>query len=253
MTDPFSIVERHHSGGAHTSRTITLPDLRVLFAEVPADAGFDEYRSAVVDENVLGKATLTGRQRSLRYLKELYGLDPGLPSFKALRGLWDLDRPGQPLLAMLSALSRDPGLRATADVVVAAQPGTRVSSDDLEKAVRTEFPDSYSSAVANKIGRNAASSWTQSGHLLGRSNKMRTKALATPGATAFALVLGHLTGTRGNGLFETLYATVLDRTTPELHALAGEASARGWIEYKKFGEVVEVGFKRLLPDAGFKK
>ncbi|MBA2725891.1 MAG: hypothetical protein H0U53_07875 [Actinobacteria bacterium] len=225
-----------------------LPDLRVLLAEVEADAGFDDYRTAVLDENVLGKRSLTSRQRSLRYLRELYSLDLSQLTFRPLRDLWAIDPAGQPLLAILSAVSRDSTLRATAEVVLPAQAGTHIASHDLEKAVEAAFPGAYSQSVANKIGRNTASSWTQSGHLDGRSYKTRTKAVATPGSAAYALMLAHLTGTRGHGLFESVLARTLDATSAELHALAGAASARGWIEYKRFGDVIEVGFRWLLRD-----
>jgi hypothetical protein len=76
------------SGGTHTSRTIQLPGLRALLAAVPAvpaDADATAYKEAVVAQNVLGKKTLNSRQRSYRYLRELYGLDPGILLFRALR------------------------------------------------------------------------------------------------------------------------------------------------------------------------
>lgn len=242
------IVAGDQSGGTHTSRTIMLADLQALLAAVPADAPHEDYRSAVINDNVVGKGSLSGRQRTFRYLRELYLLDPGQLLFRAMRDLWDLDSAGQPLLAMLSALARDPALRATSGAVLPVGAGTTVTSHDLEEAVQQHFGHSYSDSIANKIGRNAGSSWTQSGHLEGRSNKRRTKALATPGSTAFALLFGHLSGQRGQGLFATLWARTLDANSAELNGLAGAASARGWLEYKRFGEVVEVGFKWLLRD-----
>lgn len=224
-----------------------LADLKTLLALVPADASTGTYRSAVVDDNVLGKRSQSGRDRSFRYLRELYLLDKGQVLFRALRELWDLDPAGQPLIAMLSALARDSALRATSDAVLPLKVGEAVESKDLEASVQARFGNSYSPSVANKIGRNAASSWTQAGHLEGRSRKTRVRANHTPGATAFALLLGHLDGKRGTELFSTLWARTLDASPTELRRLAAAASARGWIEYKASGDVVEVGFRRLLP------
>jgi hypothetical protein len=242
------IVSGEESGGTHTSRTIMLEDLRSLLRSVPADARFSEYAEAVIDENVLSKSTNQSRRRSLRYLRELYLLDKNELPFRALRDLWELDPAGQPLIAMLSALARDPALRSTADTVLRTQIGGSVASADLEQAVQKQFHHSYSQPIANKIGRNTGSSWTQSGHLQGRAKKVRVKAVATPGSVTYALLLGRLSGQRGMGLFKTLWCRALDASSAELHGLAGAASARGWIEYKRFGEVVEVGFRWLGRD-----
>lgn len=249
-TEFQDIVSGSESGGTHTSRTIMLSDLRALLSSVPADSSLDDYTAAVLEENVLGKTSLNSRKRSLRYLKELFLLDPDRLLFRSLRDVWELESEGQPLIAMLSALARDPTLRATASVILPAPRGQLITSHHLEEAVQARFDDSYSDPVANKIGRNAASSWTQSGHLEGRSNKKRKMALATPASTAYALLLGHLEGERGLGLFSTVWAKALDATDSEIGDLASAAATRSWIEYKRFGDVIEVGFKWLLRSDG---
>ncbi|MBX7133241.1 MAG: hypothetical protein K1X67_11245, partial [Fimbriimonadaceae bacterium] len=43
------------------SHTIGIPHLIELLRIVPADADHERYREAVVEENVLGRPTLTGR------------------------------------------------------------------------------------------------------------------------------------------------------------------------------------------------
>src|SRR5450759_1160611 len=148
------MVSDHASGGAHTSRTIQLPGLRVLLAAVPADAESAQYKDAVIEQNVLGKKTLNSRQRSYRYLRELYALDPGILLFRALRDLWDADIEAQPLLAILCALARDPSLRATATAVLPEALGKPVTALDLQEALMNRYQGNYSAAVANKVGRN---------------------------------------------------------------------------------------------------
>ena len=59
----------HESGGTHTSRTIQLEELRSLLAAVPQDAAPEDYRDAIIEQNVLGKKTLNSRQRTHRYLR----------------------------------------------------------------------------------------------------------------------------------------------------------------------------------------
>lgn len=166
---------------------------------LPPNPAPEELASAVIDRNVLGERSENTRARSLRYLRELYVLDPRSVLFRGLRDLWDLDEAAQPLLALTCALARDPLLRATADAVLEAPPGTSVASTMLADGVADRYAGTYSDPVRSQVGRNAASSWTQSGHLVGRSPKVRSRAVCRPAAVAYALLLGHLEDARGLG------------------------------------------------------
>lgn len=234
------------SGGTHTSRTIMLAELVDLLAATPPSATTADLKTAVIDDNVVGKGTMSGRQRTYRYLRELYALDPQLLVFRALRDLWDLELEARPLLAMLAALARDPLLRATASRVLGASPGASITSADLAVAVQEAYPDAYNNAIAAKIGRNAASSWTQSGHLQGHRNKIRARVECRAPAVAFALLIGHSEGRRGDMTFETLWCRVLDCGKDVLMEQALRASQRGLLEFKQGGGVTEVGFRMLL-------
>ena len=232
--------------GAHGSRTLMLPELRRLLDLVPAAAPADAYRAAVIEDNALLKGTVGTRKETYRRLRELYALDPNVAIFRALRALWDADLAGQPMLALLAALARDPSLRATAEPVLATPPPEPVNGASLSDAIRAEWPARYGPRSLINLGRNTASTWTQSGHLRGRSNKLRSVAVATPVSAAFALFLGHLCGHRGDALLTTLWARALDAPANDVRALAFEASRQGWLEYRAAGGVTEVGFQHLL-------
>ena len=94
--------------GTQTSRTIMLAEIGELLEAVPASAGREAYGAAIVDENVLGKQTLSTRRLTKQRLSELYGLDPRFPIFRVFRRLWPIDAAGRPLLAMLVALDVPP-------------------------------------------------------------------------------------------------------------------------------------------------
>ena len=85
--------------GPHTSKTLMLQELEALLAAVPADAPAKAYRAAIVEENLLGKRTLTSRKETASRLKALHGLDPNKPLFRVLRQLWAIDPVAQPQLA----------------------------------------------------------------------------------------------------------------------------------------------------------
>jgi hypothetical protein len=229
-----------------------LSELRQLLLACSADADLETYRSAAVQENALSKRSVPARERSFRYLRELYSLDLRQDSFAALRKLWDVDAEAQPLIALLAAIDRDPSLRATAKPIIASRPGERVNSHDLRTAVQAVYPDSYSAGTSSKIGRNALSSWTQSGHLAAvtRTERTRRQATCRPTAVAFALFLGHRAGSAGQALFDTLYAQLLDISTPAARDQAFEAAQRGWIDYREVGGIVDVGFTALPAGTG---
>ncbi|MCW5859400.1 MAG: hypothetical protein KIS63_13970, partial [Caldilineales bacterium] len=184
-------------GGAHTSRTMMLSELRLLLAACPPSATYQQYRTAILAQNVLLKRTEATRRESLRRLRELYGLIPCLLVFRGLRDLWGEAPAEQPLLALLAALARDPLLRATANTIQATPHGAAVTAAMFAETVAAQFPGRMNAMTHASISRHAAASWTQAGHLQGRSHKTRRHPLCGPAAVAYALLLGHLCGARG--------------------------------------------------------
>lgn len=242
------IVSGDISGGPNTSHTIVVKALTRLLDAVPAHAPPSAYEHAVVEANVLGKATDGSRRRTYRYLRELYLLRSNSLLFRALRDLWPVDIAARPMLAGLCALARDAAFRASSTAITGTSTGDTLTSADLADAVGKQFPDSYRAATLSKIGRNVYSSWEQTGHLAdaGRATRVRTAAPCRPANVAYALLLGHVQGTRGHALFDTLWARVLDRPPSHLIDLAAAASRQGMLELRRAGGIVEVGFRELL-------
>ena len=118
----------------------------------------------------------------------------------------------------------------------------------VHDAIRAAVGGRLNDATLDKVVRNAASSWTQSGHLDGRSRKRRLTATPTPGAVAFALLLGYLLGVRGQGLFETLFARLLDREANDLSFMAMDAKRLGLLDIKSGGGMLVVSFDGILTD-----
>jgi hypothetical protein len=81
-----------------------LAELRLLLAV--KSVGFEEYRAAILDDNVLLKKTVATRRESLRRLRELYALNPNILVFRALRDLWDDDSQLAHLSSDLAAFAR---------------------------------------------------------------------------------------------------------------------------------------------------
>ena len=230
------------AGGTHISRTMMLQEIGMLLRASAPETSAVAYANAVVVGNVLGKATESTRKKSLRHLRELYGLAPELPIFRVFRQFRDVDVAAEPLLALLCAWTRDPLLRATTPPVFSAAPGEPVSSFALADAVADGFPDRYSLLNQRKIGRNAAATWTQSGHLHGHTKKVRARVDARPAAVAFALWLGSVAGFAGEALLTSPWCRLLDLTAEQARNRAGEAHRHGLLNLRAAGSVVEITF-----------
>lgn len=233
--------------GVHNTRTAMMEDLAVLLRELPSDASKQDYRAAIIDDNTLGKRTASTRKYNAQRLAELYALDPDVTLFRILRHYWEVsDEAGRPLMAMLCALARDPILRMTAQPVLALKSGERFEKKLLEEAIATSAPGRFSETSLAKIARMTGSSWTQSGHLEGRYNKVRARPVATPAAVAYALLLGFLGGRRGGQVFDTFWTEVVDASPERLHELAQEASRRGLLTYRNAGGIIDISFDAVL-------
>lgn len=233
--------------GTHTSRTIMLADLAALFDTVPPEAAAAEIAAIVKQGNCLGKATAATRRLTHQRLTELYGLDPRVPVYRVLRRLWPLDPAARPLLAVAVAIARDPLLAASAPAVVLLPAGIEFTRGPMREAIRTAAGDRLSDAILDKVVRNAASTWTQSGHLAGRTIKARRRVVATPAAAALSLYLGHAAGFRGQQLFASGWTKLLDADAATLRHLALEAKRAGLIDVRVSGSVIDTSFDRLDP------
>ena len=232
--------------GTHTSRTIMLDELRAVFASCRPDATRDDYLSAIREDNCLGKRTAATRKLSSQRLSELYALDPEVPLFRVMRRCWYADRDGQAVLSLLLALARDPLLRTTAPAVLRMRAGEELARQQMTDALNRAVGSRLSESTLDKVVRNAASSWTQSGHLKGRGRKVRQNVTPTAATTAYVLLLGYLAGKRGAALFESLWAQVLDAPAGELMHLAMDARRLGFLDMSQSGGVIDVSFSRLL-------
>lgn len=234
-------------GGAHSSRTLMLEDMQMLLAKVnQPEALKDDYQYAIMEDNCLVKRTVKTRMLTFRHLVDLYSLDNSVILYRTLLFFWRRDPEGQSLLALLCAYSRDSILRSSAAFILKFNEGERISRDSLEELIDNIEPGRFSKATLRSTAQNINSTFTKSGHLHGRNIKIRNRAKPTAGSVSYALFLGYLTGIRGESLFRTEYMQLLDSTFERAIELAEEASRKGWLVFKRVGNIMEVLFPNLL-------
>lgn len=239
----------YERGGAHLARTIMFEELQGVLRQITDfSASKEEYRQAIVDENCLGKRSGRTRLLSYRHLVDLYSLDTGTTLFRNLLHFWQRDPSSRTSLAFLCAYARDPLLRNATPFIFDHPIGASVKRQDLEQFIDSLEPDRFSAATLKSLAQNINSTWTQVGFLTGRVRKIRSQPPVTPGATAYALLLAYLKGLRGMALFESEYVNLLDCPLEAALDSAAETSRRGWIVFKRVGNVVEVLFPNLLTD-----
>jgi hypothetical protein len=224
-----------------------LAELGAVLDAAPEAGKRSDYAAAIVEGNCLSKATVATRRLSNQRLGELYGLDRDVPLFRVLRRIWSFDPDSRPLLALLAAIARDPLLAATCTTVIRLPPSAELQREPMKAALRASVEDRLNESVLEKVCRNAASSWTQSGHLEGRTFKKRRLVGATPAAVAFALYLAYVAGYRGADVFSSGWLQVLDCDPGKARQLALEAKRIGLIDLRMAGDVVELNVARLDP------
>ena len=220
---------RFHVGGVHTSRTLMSAELTELLRAIPIDAVAADYEHAIVNENVLGKSTISNRKKTHKRMGELFGLDLRVPLFVVLRRLWELDPVGRPRLALLCGLARDPILRATAAHILPMPMGTELVRTEYSASIREFVETRLNDGVLDQVARNSGASWTQSGHLDGRNRKIRQPVPASFGPVALALWLGSLEGRVADELLVSFWMRIFDAPRSSIIEAALRAKQNGLI------------------------
>jgi hypothetical protein len=222
-----------------------LADLQSVLATTSRDSTRETYVHAITHDNCLAKLTSATRQLGLQRLSELYGLDPQVPIFRVMRRLWDLDTIGRAQLALLCALARDPLLCATAEPILSIPQEGTFARESVRRALQEVTGGRLNDATLDKVVRNTASTWTQTGHLEGRTFKKRKFVRATGASAAFAMYLANISEFHGSDAFSSGWFSVLDCSPSHARELVFESKRLGILDVRMVGDVFDVDFGRL--------
>jgi len=232
--------------GGHMARSMMLSELTQLTREIPVVADREQYRVSIVEENILDKPTHSSREKSYRHLVELYGLDRSMLMFHTLR-VFAVESPETlPLIALICAFGRDPQLRHSFTLIDSTRQGQQVTRQAMEEHLENGFPGRFSSSMKKSLAQNVNTSWSFSGHLVGRSIKKRQIPDGHMLSTVYGALAGYLLGQRGDRLLSGIFMRLssVEQTTASSHL--SSASAVGWLRFRKGGGVIEFDFDSLI-------
>ena len=237
-----------HRTGGHMARSMMLQELLGICQSMPEDSTPSDYQRAIEQENLLGKPTFSSRQKTYRHLIELYGLNPSLPLFRILRRFAQYDPASIPLIGMVCCFCRDPQLRQSFSLIETLGPGEVLQRVRMEQHLEEGFPGVFSEPMKKSLAQNVNTTWTVSGHLVGRSTKRRDLPKSRPTATAYAMFAGWLSGLRSQILLNSVFCHLVALTPDQILNHLSDASAHEWLRLRNAGGVTEIDFTALLTE-----
>lgn len=236
------------TGGAISSRTAMLEEFEVLMASVSGDGNASCFRHAILEENVLHKATASNRDKTYKFLRRLYALDPEVCLFRVLQQLYPLATGDSRLLVGLLAMAREPILRNCLDKVFEVPVGDAIGRQFFEDWIRVHAPGQYSESMYISFSHNLYASFYQLGYLGESVGKARTRIRPKVGVVSatYAAFLDWLQGMNGVTLLQGMFSTTLNLGFDEHIQLLTTAGRQGLLKAAYSGGVLELSFPNFL-------
>jgi len=227
----------------HTSRTMMFAELeKVMDYSIGNDNFIESLR-----QNITGKKSSSGAEKTAGFLKTLYRFDIKYPPFKAFRYFWNNSETHiKPLLAFIYAINHDYLLAESIDVVNNTRPGNRVSIESFEDNLENYHPNKFSPNTRKSVAQNIASSWKQAGFIEGKVKNIRKQPDIHYVAACFAFMLAWMKGESGDFTWESHGVKALCLSETRLRELAIECSRKDMLQYHYAGGVTAFSFENLL-------
>jgi hypothetical protein len=129
------------------------------------------------------------------------------------------------------------------------RPGEVLERAAMEQHLERSFPNRFSPAMKKSMAQNVDTTWTYGGHLEGRVRKIRRFPEPRPASVAYAMLVGYLTGLRGEALLGSAYGAFVAANRPQLQSALALALAKGLLSFKQTAGIVEFSFSNLLTPA----
>jgi len=227
----------------HTSRTMMFAELEKVMDY--SDDGDNFLES--LGQNVTGKKSSSGVEKTANYLKRLYGFDMNYHQFKAFRYFWKFsDSQDKKLLAFTYAINHDDLLAESIQVLQTVKQGEKVEIALFEDVIEKYHPNQYSVNTRKSMAQNIASSWKQAGFIEGKVKNIRRQPEINFRVACFAFLMAYLKGDRGDYIWNSTSVKALCLYESKLRELAVESTKRDLMQYQYAGSVTAIAFNNLL-------
>lgn len=209
-------------------------------------------KKAIIEQNCLAKNTGNNRVSTCDKLISHYILNEEVEFFRSFYFFWHKNEFTKNVLAFLFSFSRDRILYEMVPYVVSFDSGAEITLGQMEGVLSEKYGHKYRESTLRSMVQNLRSTLTQSGHLKGKVKKIKSKPVLDSNGIAYALYLGYTLGIRGELLFESEFMKAIECSVERGINLAFDASAKGILNMKKVGNVIEIQFPRLITQELFK-
>jgi hypothetical protein len=202
-------------------------------------------------QNVTGKKSNSGVEKTANYLKRLYGFDKDYQPFIAFKYFFKIaEGHEKPLIAFLYAINQDDLLAESIEVLQQVKPGEKATIERFEEVIEKYHPNQYSANTRRSMAQNIASSWKQAGFIEGKVKNIRIEPHITYRVACFAFLLAYLNGDRGDFIWSSIVVKALCLPESKLRELAIECARKDVMQYQYAGNVTAISFTNLLNKIG---
>jgi hypothetical protein len=231
----------------HSSRTIMFAELEKVMAFSFDNDNFEES----LVQNVTGKKSSSGIEKTANYLKQLYVLDVHYAPFSALKYFWSISEHSEKaLLALIYAINHDYILAESIEVLKNTKLSEKATIESFEEVIEKYHPNHYSTNTRRSMAQNVASSWKQAGFIEGKTKNIRMEPQISFRVAGFAFALAYLKGERGEFIWNSIGVNALCLSESKLRELAKECSKKDLMLYQNAGSVTSISFVNLFDKIG---
>ena len=206
----------------------------------------DNYFEAMKN-NVFGKKSEDGINKTSKFLVQLYGFDISTQIFRVFKYYWsECDVNEKALITFIFAINNDYLLRESINVLSITSNGSTVPVEKFMENIVQFHPNRYTTITLRSIAKNIASSWKQAGFIKGKVSHIRTNPQVTYKVVAFAILLSYLSGERGDFLIQSPTVKALCLSESKLREFVIEASKRDYLQYQYAGNVTVITFDNFI-------
>lgn len=207
--------------------------------------------AAALQQNVTGKKSGSGVEKTGKFLRTLYSFDNSYLPFIAFKYFWkEAEAAIRPLISLIYAVNHDTLLTESIDVVLNTNVGEKAPIELFENNIEKYHPTKYSPRTRKSMAQNLASSWKQAGFIEGKTRNIRRQPEISYQVACFAFLLAYLKGDRGEFIWNGTGVKALCLTESSLRELAIECAKRDLMEYQHAGSVTSISFRNLLTKTG---